>query len=130
MLPCDCEFRKIVENHNFECFLGQKHKSQLGEVLTRILTSGAWIYSITTSYKIYNLTLISHDNIVCALDSYYLNRLYCTVSCSQLNQQLYKCSHAAFFLQFRTVVNNVYVGGYSISVVALLLSIVIFIYFR
>ncbi|XP_053624245.1 calcitonin gene-related peptide type 1 receptor-like [Plodia interpunctella] len=33
-------------------------------------------------------------------------------------------------LNFRNVVNNIYIGGYSISVAALLLSIFVFIYFR
>ncbi|KAM3968611.1 neuropeptide receptor B4 [Aphomia sociella] len=33
-------------------------------------------------------------------------------------------------LDFRNTVNNIYIGGYSISVAALLLSIIIFVYFR
>ncbi|XP_031767530.2 calcitonin gene-related peptide type 1 receptor-like [Galleria mellonella] len=33
-------------------------------------------------------------------------------------------------LNFRNIVNNIYIGGYSISVVALLLSIFIFLYFK
>ncbi|XP_059055218.1 calcitonin receptor-like [Achroia grisella] len=33
-------------------------------------------------------------------------------------------------LSFRNIINNIYIGGYSISVAALLLSIIIFVYFR